>query len=97
MFDYETTLSGIEFKMRKLIEANERLNAEVLELTEANEEQKELINNQKTTIDNQQKEIQILKLRNTIEGKGDSAEIKLRINQLIRNIDKSLASLTKVD
>ena len=39
----------------------------------------------------------ILKIRNTLVQRGDSAEIKLKINQLIRNIDKSLMLLTKVD
>ena len=37
MFDFETTLSGIEYKVRQLIEDNNRLKDKVLELTEANE------------------------------------------------------------
>ena len=42
MFDFETTLSGIEYKVRRLIEENERLKAEVLRQTERQEEQKSL-------------------------------------------------------
>ena len=97
MFDFETTLSGIEYKVRQLIEDNNRLKDKVLELTEANEELNEYIKNKDNKINELIEETQILKLRNTLVQKGDSAEIKLKINQLIRNIDKSLMLLTKVD
>lgn len=97
MFDFETTLSGIEYKVRQLIEDNNRLKDRVLELTEANEELNEHIKNKDNKIKELIEETQILKLRNTLVQKGDSAEIKLKINQLIRNIDKSLMLLTKVD
>ena len=97
MFDFETTLSGIEYKVRQLIEDNNRLKDKVLELTEANEELNEYIKNKDNKIKEIIEETQILKLRNTLVQKGDSAEIKLKINQLIRNIDKSLMLLTKVD
>lgn len=97
MFDFETTLSGIEYKVRQLIEDNNRLKDKVLELTETNEELNEYIKNKDNKIKELIEETQILKLRNTLVQKGDSAEIKLKINQLIRNIDKSLMLLTKVD
>lgn len=97
MFDFETTLSGIEYKVRQLIEDNNRLKDKVLELTEANEELNEYIKNKDNKIKELIEETQIIKLRNTLVQKGDSAEIKLKINQLIRNIDKSLMLLTKVD
>lgn len=97
MFDFETTLSGIEYKVRRLIEENERLKAEVLRQTERQEEQKEIIQNQDITINNLKEQNKILKLRNTLEQKGDSAEIKLKINQLIRTIDKSISLLNKAD
>ena len=97
MFDFETTLSGIQYKVRQLIEDNNRLKDKVLELTEANEELNEYIKNKDNKIKELIEETQILKLRNTLVQKGDSAEIKLKINQLIRNIDKSLMLLTKVD
>ena len=97
MFDFETTLSGIEYKVRQLIEQNNRLEETIAKLTESKEEQIETIKNQQQTIEELKQEIEILKLRNTLVQKGDSAEIKLKINQLIRNIDKSLTLLTKMD
>ena len=97
MFDFETTLTGIEYKIRKLIEENSQLKGDVLKLTEEKENLIEQIKNQESRIKQLKEETNILKLRNTLVQKGDSAEIKLKINQLIRNIDKSLSLLTKVD
>lgn len=97
MFDFETALSGIDYKIRKLIDENNGLKAEIARLTEANEDLRETIKNQQETINQQKEETNILKLRNTLVQKGDSAEIKLKINQLIRNIDKSLSLLTQID
>ena len=97
MFDFETALSGIDYKVRRLIDQNNELKAEIARLTEANEALRETIKNQEETINQKNQETNILKLRNTLVQKGDSAEIKLKINQLIRNIDKSLSLLTQID
>ena len=97
MFDFETTLSGIEYKIRKLVDENNGLKAEIARLTESNEELIENIKKLEETINKQKEETNILKLRNTLVQKGDSAEIKLKINQLIRNIDKSLSLLTQIN
>ncbi|MBP5190632.1 MAG: hypothetical protein J6031_06935 [Bacteroidales bacterium] len=97
MFDFETTLSGIDYKIRQLIEQNNRLKQDIARLTENNEELTEKIKSQENIIIDLKQENEIIKLRNTLVQKGDSAEIKLKINQMIRNIDKSLMLLTKVD
>lgn len=97
MFDFETTLSGIDYKVRQLIEQNNRLKADIVRLTEDKEELTETIKRQENNIKELKQETEILKLRNTLVQKGDSAEIKLKINQMIRNIDKSLMLLTNVD
>lgn len=97
MFDFETALSGIDYKVRRLIDQNNELKAEIAQLTEANEALRETIKNQEETINQKNQETNILKLRNTLVQKGDSAEIKLKINQLIRNIDKSLSLLTQIN
>lgn len=96
MFDFETTLSGIEYKIRQLIEQNDKLKGQVMQLKEQNEEQTEIIKQQEKNISQLKEETQILKIRNTLVDKGDSAEIKLKINQMIRNIDKSLSLLNDI-
>ena len=95
MFDFETTVAEIELKVRKLMKENELLRAEMektngqcQELQEQNEQHNILINNLKEQNNN-------LKLGNTLTQKGDSVEIRLKINQLIRSIDKSLELINK--
>ena len=97
MFDFETTLSGIEYKVRQLIEQNNSLKTSVAQLETEREELSETIKKKDEKIEELKQGTEILKLRNTLVQKGDSAEIKLKINQMIRNIDKSLALLTKLD
>ena len=95
MFDFETTVAEIEWKVRKLLEENGRLRAEVEESAERCRQLQEQVNNQNITINNLKEQNNILKLGNTLAQKGDTVEIKLRINQLIRSIDKSLALINK--
>jgi hypothetical protein len=48
------------------------------------------LKNSEITINNLKEENKLLKLGNKLSEKGESAEIKLKINQMIRAIDKSL-------
>ena len=95
MFDFETTVAEIEWKVRKLVEENERLHTEVEESAELCRVLQEQVNNQNITINNLKEQNNILKLGNTLTQKGDTVEIKLKINRLIRSIDKSLALINK--
>ena len=95
MLDFETTVAEIEGKVRKLIEENDCLRAGEADLTKQCRKLQEQVNNQNTIINNLKEQINILKLGNTLTQKGDSVEIKLKINQLIRSIDKSLALINK--
>lgn len=97
MFDYETTLAGIEYKVRKLIEENEHLRREVESLNDSREALKEALRNKDIEINNLKEGTKVLKLRNALTEKGDSAEMKLKINQLIRTIDRSLALLDRAE
>ncbi|MBQ9865375.1 MAG: hypothetical protein IJM33_08585 [Bacteroidales bacterium] len=95
MLDFETTVAEIEWKVRKMIEENGRLREGEANLTERCRKLQEQVNNQNITINNLKEQINILKLGNTLTQKGDSVEIKLKINQLIRSIDKSLTLINK--
>lgn len=97
MLDFETTVSGIEYKVRKLIDDNEKLRQQVKRLNNEKQDLQKACDNQNILINNLKEQTKILKLGNALTQKGDSAEIKLKINQLIRSIDKSLAILTKVE
>lgn len=95
MFDYETTVAEIERKVRRLIEENDRLRASEHNWAEQCKELQGQIDNNNIIINNLKEQNNILKLGNTLSQKGDSAEIKLKINQLIRSIDKSLSLINK--
>lgn len=91
MIDFENIVTEIEQKVRMLMEENDRLRAVEAKLTEERRQLQEEVKIQNITINNLKEDNKILKLGNALTQKGDSAEIKLKINQLIRNIDKSLA------
>lgn len=97
MFDFETTVVEIEYKVRKLMEENNRLRAAEAELTDRCRTLQEQIDNDKIVINNLKEQQTIIKLGNSLTQKGDSAEIKLKINQLIRSIDKTLLLINKSD
>ncbi len=97
MSDLETTLSSIDYKVRRLIQENGALKDSIRQLTEDNEELREQIKNKTLEINKLYKQIDIIKLRNTLADSSDATEMKLKINQLIRNIDRSLALLDKRD
>ena len=90
MFDFETSVTGIEFKVRQLADEVARLRQLVSKKEDQCYELQEALKNSEKTINNLKEENKLLKLGNKLSEKGDSAEIKLKINQMIRAIDKSL-------
>ena len=95
MFDFETSVTGIEFKVRQLADEVARLRRLVSEKEDQCYELQEALRNNEKTINNLKEENKLLKLGNKLSEKGESAEIKLKINQMIRAIDKSLEILKK--
>lgn len=95
MFDFEAIVVEIEMKVRKLIGENRRLRVEAEEANERCRQLQEQVDKQNIVINNLKEENNNLKLGNTLTQKGDSVEIRLKINQLIRSIDKSLALINK--
>ncbi len=98
MFSFSTILSSIDFKIRKLIERSNAVERELIEVRQENQKLLNIIENQKEQIHTLEEQNKILILRNTLDTtKGDSAKVKLKINQLIRDIDRSIELLTKLD
>lgn len=90
MFDFETSVTGIEFKVRQLADEVNRLRALVSGKEDECRELKEAINDKEILINNLKEENKLIKLGNKLTEKGDCSEIKLKINQMIRTIDRSL-------
>ena len=91
----ETKLLEIKEQIRHVIYLHEDLKAEKQELISKNQLQAEMIEEQQKLINDLQEQNKILKLAKMISGGNDqnSRDIKLRINQMIREIDKSIALL----
>lgn len=90
MFDFETSVTGIEFKVRQLAD-------EVMRLRQLNEEGEcrrreleEVLKNKESEINKLKEQNKFIKLGNRLTEGNDSAELKLKINQMIRTIDKTL-------
>lgn len=95
MFDFEAAVVEIERKVRRLIGENQRLRVEAEKANEQCRQLQEQVDKQNIVINNLKEENNNLKLGNTLTQKGDSVEIRLKINQLIRSIDKSLELINK--
>jgi uncharacterized protein YjgD (DUF1641 family) len=93
MKDVATLVSGIEYKLGKLIEQYHTQRAEnkrcVIEL----EALKHVISEQKQTIKHLEEKIKTLKIAKTLEIKEGNVEAKLKINELVREIDKCIGLL----
>jgi predicted RNase H-like nuclease (RuvC/YqgF family) len=93
MGDIATLVSGIEYKVRKLItrnqslkDENEKLKKEIEALKRTNTEQTELLRKS-------EEKVNIIKLAKTLETKEGNVEAKLKINELVREIDKCIGLL----
>ena len=93
MFDFETSVSGIEFKVRQLADEVGRLRSLVERQQDRVEELEEALKNKEILINNLKEENKLVKLGNRLTEGNDSAELKLTINRMIRTIDKSLEIL----
>ncbi|MBR0073428.1 MAG: hypothetical protein IJP95_06275 [Bacteroidales bacterium] len=97
MLDFETKISGIDYKIRQLIESKKELEKQLSESERRNKELESQIYNNNLIIKQLEEKNKILNLGNTISDKGNTTEIKIKINRLIREIDKSIELLTKVE
>ena len=93
MFDFETTVSGIEHKVRQLADEVVQLRSALLDSEDRCRELQKAIENKDILINNLKEENKIIKLGNRLTENGDITELKLKINQMIRAIDKSLEIL----
>lgn len=90
MFDFETTVAGIEHKVRLLADEVARLRTALSESEDQCRELQKALDNKEILINNLKEENKIIKLGNKLAENGNCTELKLKINQMIRAIDKSL-------
>ncbi len=90
MFDFETSVTGIEFKVRQLADEVMRLRRLNEEGEDRRHELEKALKNKESEINKLKEENKLIRLGNRLTEGNDSAELKLKINQMIRTIDKSL-------
>jgi len=95
MKNTSTLIAGIEYKLRKLIDKNELLKKEVQKNTQIVAEYKQLTDNQQKQIIELENSINLLKIAKSLEpGKG-TVEARVKINELVREIDRCIGLLNK--
>lgn len=93
MNDEITLISGIEYKIRKLLEIKEKNKNKINVLTDQNNDLKEQIENKKLYINKLKEQIEKIKLAKSLENSDGSIEAKTKINKLVREIDKCIGLL----
>jgi hypothetical protein len=96
MSDIKSLVSNLEKKVEKLVDLHRHSSKELSTLKQNNHELKQTIEQQKQIIKELEEKHKILKLSKSISGNNENThELKLKINELIREIDKCAALLNK--
>lgn len=86
-------LESIERKVQQLITLYSNCKLQLADSQRENQELKEVIEEQKKTIESLKEKSTILKIVKTTESKEGTTDAKLKINELIREIDKCIGLL----
>jgi uncharacterized coiled-coil protein SlyX len=93
MKDVGTLVSGIEYKLGKLIEQHHLQRVDRKRHIDEIQELKRTIAEQKGIIRQLEEKIKLLKISKTLESKEGNVEAKLKINELVREIDRCIGLL----
>jgi hypothetical protein len=85
-----TLINRLSSKILKLLEQYKSMSIKYEELKAENTKLLELVENQKKEIKELEEKNKILKISNTINLKENSKEIKLKINEFLREINKCI-------
>ena len=95
MKDADSLISGIEAKLNKFIHLHQKTESEKNELEKKNTEFQEIVEIQKETIKQLEEEQKKLKISKSLETSKGSLDARLKINELVREIDKCIGLLNK--
>jgi hypothetical protein len=88
-------LPRLEYKIKKIVDLQNNTLTENQKLKQELNDIKHIIENQKVTINNFKEKAKVLMIAKTLENGKDSYQAKLKINELVREIDKCIALLNK--
>jgi hypothetical protein len=85
----------LEKKIRQLAEDYHNLKADKQLITEQSVAQQRIIEEQKTEIENLKKQVQALQIAKSVETNQETAKVKMKIQDLVREIDRCIELLNK--
>lgn len=91
----ETLITGIEYKVRKLTEKNHSLKAENDKLTRELRSLKAQIENLLVIQRELENKLNVIKLAKSLNKEESRTNVKLKINELVRDIDRCIGLLNK--
>jgi hypothetical protein len=97
MDDLQTLIAGIDYKIRKLLDDKRELERIIEGLQADKEEINKIVLEQSEVINNLKEQITTLKLGEAIKNSSDITEVKLKINNLVRKIDRCVGMITKTE
>lgn len=95
MEDTSVLISGIEYKIKVLAEKNKALLDENTLLKQQNSELKSMVEQQQSQLKSTEEKAAILKVSKTFGSDTDRQSAKIKINELVREIDECLNLLNK--
>ena len=95
MEDASVLISGIEYKVKVLAENNKSLFEENTKLKQQNSELTDLVQTQQNELKSLEEKAAILKVSKTFGSDTDRQSAKIKINELVREIDDCLNLLNK--
>ena len=91
----KANLLSLERKINLLVGEHKTLKLEVSQLKSENDELRSLIKSKEEQISSFQNQIKISKIVDSMAVEDDTAELKFKINEYIKDIDKCIALLSK--
>ena len=90
----EDNLFSLEYKIKKLIEVNKNLNHQLHKTVAENNFLKEEVKRKEEELNNFQNKFKISKIVGHVAVNGGTAELKNKINEYIKEIDKCITHLS---
>ncbi|MDD2192312.1 MAG: hypothetical protein PHO12_07205 [Bacteroidales bacterium] len=97
MEDLHRLISGIDYKVRNLIEDKHRLEQTLVSLQTEKQTLDKIVLEQSELINSLKEQIKTLKLGEAIKNNSDITEVKLKINNLVRKIDTCVGMITRTE
>ena len=94
MKDISILVSGVKKKAEKLIEKHRLLTEKNEKLSNEIEKIKQELNEKNQQISELNDKIKLLKIAGSVDGEG-TKEVKLKINEMVREIDKCIAQINR--